>query len=242
MKTKWGLRTAGIVMLLSAALMVTSCIDCIEGNNQVVTRSIKAGEFTGIKLSCDARVILVADSAASDSLVLQGESNILDLIEVEESGNALRIDSKKCYSSNKQVVITIPVKSLAALKVNGSGGFESEGTIRCNDLELQINGSGSIELALEAAEINSQINGSGDVNLKGSAQNHKVEINGSGNVNAFEMPAGKTYITVNGSGDCRVFTTTLLDVEIRGSGNVFYKGSPDINSSVKGSGSVRKED
>jgi hypothetical protein len=210
----------------------------MEGNGKMAKRTAKFTEITAINLSVSADVKIVADSTGM--VVIEGESNIIEAIVLELKGTHLRITSEPCFSANEPVTITIPMKNVSDIQINGSGDIRSENKLSASDLELGINGSGDIELNVDAANVLSKINGSGNINLKGAAQRHKIEINGSGNVNAENFPTGNIGITVNGSGDCNVFATTALGIKIRGSGSVYYSGAPDISSDIKGSGSLEK--
>lgn len=227
--------TSSAIMLM---LIVSSCTDCMEGNGKMATRTAKFTEITSVNLSVSADVKLVNDSTGL--VKIEGESNIIEAIILEQKGTSLKITSKPCISANEPITITIPMKNVSELLVNGSGDFTSEGNLSAMDLELGINGSGNIDLNVNATNVVSKINGSGNVNLKGAAQQHKIEVNGSGNVNAENFPTSSVAITVNGSGDCNVFATKALGIKIRGSGNVYYGGTPDISSDIKGSGSLEK--
>lgn len=228
--------TGLIVVLL--ALILSSCNNCMEGNGKMATRTAKFTEITAVSLSVSADVKLVADS--SGIIKIEGESNIIEAIILEQKGTTLRITSKPCISSNQPITISIPMKLVSDLQINGSGSIRSESKMAAGDLELGINGSGDIDLQVDATNVRSRINGSGNITLQGAAQRHKVEVNGSGNLESENFPTGNVSITVNGSGDCKVMATTALGIKIRGSGNVYYSGSPDISSDIKGSGSLQK--
>jgi hypothetical protein len=219
-------------------MIISSCNDCMEGNGKMATRTAKFTEITAINLSLSADVILVADSTGT--VKIEGESNIIEAIILEQKGTNLRITSEPCFSSNKPITITIPMKTVSDLQINGSGSIKSNNKMSSSNLELGINGSGDIDIEVEAGNVLSKINGSGNIVLKGAAQRHKIEVNGSGNVEAENFPTGNVAITVNGSGDCKVLATTALGIKIRGSGSVYYSGAPDISSDIKGSGSLEK--
>lgn len=227
----------GILAIL-LVVSLSSCNDCIEGNGKMATRTARFTEITAINLSISADVKLVNDSLGT--VKIEGESNIIEKIMLEQNGTKLRISSEPCISANKPIIITIPVKNIADLQINGSGSIKSESKMKASDLELGINGSGDIDLDVDATNVMSNVNGSGNIILKGAAQRHKIEINGSGDVKAENFPTGNVAITVNGSGDCKVFATTALGIKIRGSGNVYYSGAPDISSDIKGSGGLEK--
>ncbi|MBK7171696.1 MAG: DUF2807 domain-containing protein [Bacteroidales bacterium] len=236
MKTRQLVIWAFSILLISS--LFPSCEDCITGNGQLTSKNVTIGEIRDIRLSGDANLLLISDSV--DFLKIEGESNVIETYVFDESGGTLKIKSNKCILGSEQVTITIPVRVLESLSINGSGNIRSNSRLRAGDLELSINGSGDIDLDIEAENIVSKINGSGAVILRGSSKNERVNVNGSGDVDASGLAAGKVSVTINGSGDCKVMATTALNVEIRGSGNVYYKGSPDVSTEIKGSGSVMK--
>lgn len=236
MSKKIFIPTALTALLL--LMILSSCTDCMEGNGKMATRTAKFTEITAISLSVSADVKLVDDS--SGTVKIEGESNIIEAIILEQQGKKLRITSEPCFSTHRNLTITIPMKLVTDLQINGSGSIKSDTKMAASDLELGINGSGDIDLEVNAINVLSKINGSGNIILKGAAQRHKIEVNGSGNMDAENFPAGNVGISVNGSGDCKVMATSALSIVIRGSGNVYYSGNPDISSEIKGSGSLEK--
>jgi len=220
------------------SLVLSSCNDCMEGNGKMATRTAKFTEITSINLSLGADVKLVNDSTGT--VKIEGESNLIEAIILEQTGTKLRITSEPCISSNKPITIIIPMKLVSELQINGSGSIKAAGKMSASDLELGINGSGDIDIDVNATNVKSKINGSGNIILKGAAQRHKINVNGSGSLEAENFATGNVAIDINGSGDCKVLATTALSVNIKGSGSVYYSGTPDISSDIKGSGTLQK--
>ncbi len=219
--------------------LVTSCdFDCIEGHGDVKSQTRTMKPFKKISLGVDAKVILVKDSV--QSVRIEAQSNLLDAIDTEVSGDCLNIDTEGCISTHKPIVIYVSMTDLEGVEVNGSGTIESQSNFPAEDVELKINGSGTMTLELSAKTIDAVINGSGDVNLKGSTREFKGEIAGSGNLNTDKMPADESKVEIHGSGNAYVFAIRKLDVDVAGSGNVYYKGTPDISTNISGSGRLEK--
>ena len=227
-----------IAILTMASYALTSCMNCIRGKGEVKTHTVPLEAFTGIKLSCSADVILVSDSSTVITIVAQ--VNIASNIELNVRNGILRVDYDNCVKKHEPVKIYIPVKTIENLQVNGSGNIETSGQVSATTLAIKINGSGNLKLNLSAETIFSEVNGSGSIFLAGSAKRHESLINGSGNLEAADLPTENTEVTVNGSGSCKVFALSKLEVIVRGSGDVVYKGTPDVSTTIKGSGSVRK--
>ena len=45
-------------------------------------------------------------------------------------------------------------------------------------------------------------------------------------------------LTITGEGDCEVSAEEKLIVDIRGAGNVYYKGNPVLDATVTGTGQI----
>jgi hypothetical protein len=127
-------------------------------------------------------------------------------------------------------------------KINGSGDVVLAG--ETDRLYIGVNGSGDMRLDFpDTDECMIKLTGSGDIKITGSADEFSVKQVSSGDVSAFKFIVENCVIDKSGSGDTRVFVTGELAVTASGSGDVYYKGTPDITSiSTSGSGDVRKAD
>lgn len=228
------------VIVVTALMFSTSCLDCIEGDGNVIQKTIEVGNFTKIKLNGDANLTLTSDTAAL--FLMKGEKNILDEYRVEVEGNTLVIGTRQCLRNHEQVTFQIPYTKLESVTINGSGSVFANEVVKTGSLDLKINGSGDFEIPVELQDLSGVISGSGDIVLTGSARNTHFTINGSGNIDTPGLSSEQCSVTINGSGDGNVWVTGNLKVNVRGSGNVYYKGDPSIQTDIKGSGSVIKKE
>ena len=74
--------------------------------------------------------------------------------------------------------------------------------------------------------------------LTGKTAEYQAKINGTGDIRAFNLESKKASVSIAGSGDCRLCAFEFPTAFISGSGDVIYTGSPQVESRVKGSGSV----
>ena len=107
---------------------------------------------------------------------------------------------------------------------------------------VSIGGSGSISCAspfILKAPLSVVIGGSGTLVLRGTAPGMQVNIAGSGNLDALQFEVSEGEVHLAGSGEARIFVNKQLEVSVAGNGHVFYKGSPEVKSTVVGSGFVK---
>lgn len=200
--------------------------------------------FTEIMLKISGKVYLEQGDTQSVKIVASDET--LEEIITEVKGRSLNIRFpntnmfKKWNPGKIEIYITVP--GIDALNVSGSGDIISE-EISSRILDLMVSGSGNIEIEnLTSEQVSTTVSGSGNIKISGGgvAKELKSRISGSGNVDASGFEADKVDVQTSGSGSCSVISNGEIKARISGSGNVFYSGNPAIDSSVSGSGKVRK--
>ena len=197
--------------------------------------------------------IRVLGSPGSKTTVsIYGSDNLVDLLEVSTVNGVLQVNIKKgvkILSGERRLKVIASSPSLNQVDIKGSADVYLKGTIKGNDLNLNIAGSGDIEAEnlqyanifalvkgsgdidlknVKATTVMSEVNGSGDINRKGSAQKATLTVNGSGDISAEKLAATNVVATVAGSGDIVCYASRQLDARVSGSGDIEYKGSPSV--------------
>lgn len=234
------------VALLALSLLFTSCgmdFDApVRGNGTIETASRVVGSVDHITLRCDADVTLRPGS--NDTILIETDENILPYISTENREGHLTIEvdhSGDCFGvSPTRLKITVYMSDISQLDINGSGSFTSETDtlISENNVYLNINGSGDIDLELTAPKVVTDIDGSGKVYLYGNAETQEATIDGSGTIDNQYLAGKYGTATINGSGTIRMDVSETLKATINGSGSVRYLGNPKVTTKITGSGTV----
>ncbi|HCC71567.1 MAG TPA: hypothetical protein DEQ09_10525 [Bacteroidales bacterium] len=198
-------------------------------------------DFTGVAFGVAGKLIL--EQGNNFRVTLEGDKDYLDKIETIIRGDRLVIRHERWYSFgiNKKVTVYVIMPEIEDLTVSGSGMLIAEGAIRTDDLDINVSGSGNIELAdLNAESVDCSISGSGSIELNGEAEEGEVSISGSGNYDGRDFKINSMDVSISGSGTCRALVNEDLEARISGSGDIYYDGSPRVDARVSGSGKVRK--
>jgi predicted small secreted protein len=227
-----------ILVLLLAIFSFSACFNTIDGVGPVESTNRTISSFNELVVEVPANVtIVISDSV---QCVISAQKNIADVIETSIEGDQLSIISKQRFRATKPINIVLTVRSISSIRVDGSGDINSINTIKGDELDLNINGSGGVDVTAEVNDLRTKINGSGDIKISGKVSTHKGQINGSGNFLGTELLSEETKLSINGSGDAKINAGSMLDVTIVGSGNVIYEGTPTIRTKITGSGEVSK--
>lgn len=206
------------------------------------TRDVR--DFDEVIMRVSGKVLITQGD--KNEVILEGDTDLLEEIETEVRGGRLNIKNKRerWWSNNSRrsrLTVYITVKKLRGAYISGSGDIISQNTLITDDFTASIAGSGDIEIDLEAEYVVSKISGSGNIELQGKSDRAKLSISGSGKYLAEKLMVGDYQISMSGSGRGSINLDGDLDVRISGSGKIYYMGKPtSVNSSVSGSGSVRK--
>lgn len=232
---KWNVVLAGLLVLI-----LTAC-EKVAGDGPLVTQNRNLINFSGIDLRMNANVVY--KQAPEYKVEVSAQDNIQGrlITEVENGKLVIKLKNDVRLRRHEPITITVQTPELTRLRVSGSGNIKSRGLINADDLEVDISGSGDIELAdLVTGYLDVDISGSGNFKIiSGMAPDELLRISGSGDIDVANVLAKNVISTTSGSGTTRVNVSDQLRVTISGSGDVYYKGQPSISTSTSGSGKVR---
>jgi len=213
----------------------------IDGNGNRTTVARSVGNFDGVEVRGGIDVVL---SPGNDYVLrIEADENLIPYIEVNNDGGSVEVSSREGYNlrSKGGIKVYATAPAFERIAVSGSGDIRSTGMVKGGKgLELKIRGSGDIQLAVDAPQVATEISGSGSARLQGTTRNFDADIRGSGDVYAFELLSETANVDIAGSGNAQVFASKQLSVEIKGAGDVAYKGGGAVNQKIMGSGNVRK--
>ena len=227
-----------LVSTIALLALATGSSAKVIGSGNVTTETRSVGGFHGVDLRNTGNVIVTQGD--TEGLTIEGEDNILPLIETTVADGTLRIGFKDREEIHltRRLVFRLSVKTLDSVLITGSGDITAQ-ALKAERFAVKVLGSGNIGVDhLESGVVTVAIDGSGSVKLAGKAASQTVSVNGSGDYDAAGLKTGAATLNVAGSGDCEVSASETLDVSISGSGDVSYYGKPALTKHVSGSGSI----
>jgi hypothetical protein len=233
----------GLIAPVACCFVFFSCI-VNSGNlsGQIVKETREVPAFSGIDLAFSGTVYVTQGN--ENKVVIEADKSIMDIIETRMNGDHLVLKTRNGNWKNMgEVKIYITMTHIDHLSVSGSGNMECQSLIQTSDLEIDVSGSGSVNLQnLKASAISAVVTGSGDIELAGSSNTSRLEatITGSGSIKAAKLAVDDASVNITGSGSAQVNALKQLETQITGSGNVLYKGNPVVNANSTGSGRTRQ--
>ena len=224
-------------------MIIGSCasLEREVGNGIEETKTIGVPSFEGI--SYDLSDDLIIKQGEKNGVKLTGDSNILEHVELEVREGVLYIDLVSGSYVNISMKVEVTLERLNLVENTGSGNVSIEsGSYSNGNLTLITDGSGDIRVEPqgELQEINLKVEGSGDITFDGATSSSRVNVNidGSGDISGYSLTANSCNVFTDGSGDVHVHVLESLVGTIEGNGNIYYKGTPQIQIIYEGSGEL----
>ena len=211
----------------------------VRGTGPAKTESRTATDFHAIDLSLAGEV----EFSVSDqySVEVQAQENLLPILKTEVEHGKLKIYFSENVNHSEDIKIRVSAPSFDALSVAGSGVIRAMTSVKADNMDLNVSGSGSVYMAQgEFGDVDCDISGSGSIELGGRANMLQADVAGSGEVQAKALTANALDAAISGSGTVACHVVQTLKADISGSGEVFYLGEPTVDADVSGSGKVKR--
>lgn len=192
----------------------------VHGSGVSKTEKRELAPFTAIETTGAFNVEVACQKPIS--FEIEGDDNILPLIETEVRNGVLHIRSTRGHSTNKPLSLRITVPDLERLKTSGAGNFQVS------------------DLKNDSFEVDST--GASKVTASGQSKSVKIRSTGAGKIDAHGLHAETADVNVTGAAGVDVDVSQELDVSVSGAGRVTYTGNPKVSKHVSGAGQVNKKE
>lgn len=231
--------------------------NAIKGNGDVTSDKRQVNGMTALNVSGPMQVEVRV--GAAPSLEIIGDSNLLNLVQTQVSGETQKIWIDEKFNSTNPIRVVYTVPAVTEITSNGSGRLMVNG-LNGGNLAVRNNGSRSVNLDGNVSRIDIVNTGSGSVNALGlMSKDAKINLQGSGSLNLGAVNGNELAVTVNGSGsvhasgnvrnlvaqthgsgsaDLSAVKSLSADLNSYGSGSVTAAVSQNVNAQSNGSGSV----
>lgn len=141
-------------------------------------------------------------------------------VQIFMGGNNVQIAGGCIGTSGPLAEVTVTLPEVSQLRIKGSGNASYRGFVQ--------------------PELNLEISGSGSIDLGGTTERLEADISGSGQVEAFDLSTKAARLRISGSGEIRVTVAESIRARISGSGRIKVAGQPPLrDTEVSGSGKIK---
>ena len=210
------LLNAGLAWLPAAARAQTDSFDSVEISGAAIV------QFT---------------QGSAEQVRVEGDEDARQSVEVEVRQGVLHIRPNGSWKfwSAQRARIAITARDLRRVTISGAADFSATQPVRCQNLDVNISGSGLARFdKLQAESLRFRVSGAGDGQIAGSANELQITVSGRGEFRGENLLSRRAKVVVNGIGEVRVWVTDELGVNVSGVGTVDYWGTPRVERHSSG--------
>jgi hypothetical protein len=215
-----GIDVKRTVAIAALATLVAGCTSLgvpdhfngVRGEGPLVDETREVQPFTAIEAG--GGIHLEVTVGATQSVRLEAQENILDILLTDIEGGTLVIGSRDSYSTSRQITATISMESLDGLELSGGAVGEVQG-VDADALDLTVSGGAELTVAGVAAELRLDDTGGAKAHLNG-LQIGDARITCSGGASAELNVSGTLRGEASGGAAVRVNDDATLDVDVSG--------------------------
>lgn len=236
-----------ITKILALAVLLFSTTSCffegftgIKGNGNVISehRNIEAS-FDAIKVSQGIDLFLTQSS--EQSLNVEADDNIMDLLKTEVRGNTLHIFfEKNVYRATSRKVF-LSTSKITSLATSSGAHILTEKNFKSDDLELDSSSGSSMVLKITAQNIQCETSSGADIRVEGTTTSFRANASSGSTIYANNLESENTTAKVSSGANIDVYASESLTAKASSGGDIDYAGNPKVvNKDTSSGGSVSK--
>jgi hypothetical protein len=229
-------------------LLATGCYPwCYRsGTGSAEEKTYDFQDFTDVEIASAIQYEIKYDS--SYSVKVSTYKNIVDLLDIHQTGKTLFVRLKPGCYTRSDVRVTVSMPSVSKIEVSGASRGSLKGFTAKQDFELRISGASQADLDMSSGDSEMDISGASKVrgNLKagnlrltvsgasrceieGEAQDADINVSGASHIAFKDFPLRNVSIIAGGASRAEIYTNGELSLDISGASSLSYGGKPVLN-------------
>lgn len=215
--------------------------DCFKstGKESVIERIPTS--FSKIYVEGKVDVYLTEDSVFG--IKIEGGENVIDKIATNVENGELKISNENTCnfvrSYKKKIKVFVRAPKFKEIMHKGIGDIYTIGVLNTDTITYRIFNSGNLYLTVDNQYLVGGINGMGDFYGSGKTIKHLCNANGEGWVDCRNLQTDNSDFYLKISGLTFINVSQALNVVIKHSGDVYYKGNPaTLQKQIDGTGKL----
>ncbi|MFD2824309.1 head GIN domain-containing protein [Lacinutrix iliipiscaria] len=235
-----------IIVTTLLSMFLLSCNFDVTFNNGIkgtgpvssVNRTLDS-DFSSVKISDGLDLYLTQGD--TESLTVEANENLHDLIQTKVENGVLRIYSDKNIGHAEAKKINLTFKYLTSIKSTSGSDVFSTKIIRANQLELISTSGSDMDLEVETETLKCKATSGSDLKLKGQTNTFNAQATSGSDIDAEDLIANSSRVKATSGAGITVNSKKELYAKATSGGDVTYYGNPEkVEKSDGVSGSISK--
>ncbi len=216
-----------------SVLYSCDALNPFEEEGEYLEKRIDLPGISGIQNNNIFKIILVEDD--DEYVLLKGGENIISKVSIQINEQNVTIDHshKNNFTNYDLIVAEFHLKEFKKIATEAPSNYSTQRTISGDLLDIDVASASELvemKLNLDYNTLDFHTYGSvaGGYEFSGTCTEAKYILNGIINIKASQLQTTNTNLVQNGVGEAHVWVENKLNTTIYTSGNIYYKGNPEI--------------
>ena len=210
-----------------------------KGNGNVKTENREIGSFTAI--SCSSGINVFLKQGDKESVTVEADENLLDLIVTRIKGDKLVIKTEDPIRRAKKLDVYVTFVDVNEISVSSGSDLESRSMLKFETLDISVSSGADAKLDLSADDLTCSVSSGADANLSGSANSFYGKASSGSDLRASDLKAKYCKAKASSGGDVSVYASESIEASASSGGDVNYYGDPTkVNVSSSSGGDVNR--
>ena len=223
-----------LTLMMLSCQMVSNIGPGVRGNGNVQTEVRQAASFNKIEVSNGLDLFLT--QGTEESISIQADENLLEVIKTEVNGGILRIFAEENIRNAASRKVMVTFKNLDALTASSGSDALSNTQISVQDIRIKSSSGADIDLEITAQNIVASSSSGSDIYLKGSANSISADASSGSSIKAGELKVTDGTADASSGADVVIQVKGQLIASASSGGDVTYIGKPEHVDANKSSG------
>lgn len=215
----------------------------VKGNGIIVEKDFSdlLNNIDSIHSNSVFNINLSVSSNNPTKMMVKGEENIIELLNIKNKNGELTISTEKSFNSTQPVEIFISLPTLSIIK--NSGVSNISGYVESEEFKIKSASVGNVDLEYHGNIVKINSSGVGNVKLKGVANFVDVKQASVGSTKLTQLNSKKSIIHVEGVGNCDISCSEHFEGTTSGIGSITVYGNPNVfKTNCSGLGKIKQKD
>lgn len=220
-------------LLVCVCLGACSYIDVLTKDGVEITREIQVENFNAIEVMAALDIHLIPDDTFK--CVVKGADFLVKDFFINQEGEKLILDHHNSFFLREEQLLEISLHApnINVVTLNAAIHLTNADTIKNERFQLVVNSRGAFSesnLLLDCQQVSISVYGEnvGHHLFKGHAGSLQVNLEGLADFNGDGLIVDKVGVNHKSLSNCHVFSQGTLTANMYSSGNVYYKGNPEV--------------
>ncbi|PTN10040.1 putative autotransporter adhesin-like protein [Mangrovibacterium marinum] len=193
------------------------------------------------KLYVKGNFNILLEQGPQSGLRIRGLKETLETVDVKSDPSTgwLRLTRDKFSLNSPRVILRF--LDLNQIRIEGGATIKTDGYLDLQDLAVSVEGGANIKMKMKARKLD--LSGEGGVvyELQGVSRQLTARLSGASYLKASEFETDTADIHIEGVGFAAIHVNQYLNARLEGMGKISYSGTPQVNQSVDGLGTIEQQ-